>query len=116
MLTGIILLPLLAAIGLTFVPRNYRLRSCGWWRWPRHLLVDDSWNILFWRFDTGAAGYQFVKPYQGWAPRRLGITCRVGVDGVNIGLILMGVIVAFAAVCVSWEIKPTKRSFTFCCW
>ena len=36
---------------------------------------------------------------------------HVGVDGINVGLILMGAIVAFAAACVSWEIKDREKEF-----
>jgi NADH-quinone oxidoreductase subunit M len=41
----------------------------------------------------------------------LGINYHVGVDGLNVGLILMGAIVAFAAACVSWEIKSHEKEF-----
>src|SRR5205823_14373195 len=41
----------------------------------------------------------------------LGIHCRLGVDGINVGLILMGAIVAFAAACVSWEIKEREKEY-----
>jgi formate hydrogenlyase subunit 3/multisubunit Na+/H+ antiporter MnhD subunit len=41
----------------------------------------------------------------------LGISYHVGADGLNIGLILMGAIVAFAAACVSWEIQDREKEF-----
>ena len=41
----------------------------------------------------------------------LGISYYVGVDGINVGLILMGATVAFAAACVSWEIKDRQKEF-----
>src|SRR5205814_2971412 len=41
----------------------------------------------------------------------LGIRCRLGVDGINVGLMLMGALVAFAAACVSWEIKEREKEF-----
>jgi NADH-quinone oxidoreductase subunit M len=106
----IIILPFLAALLLTFVPRNYRfvMRLVAL---ATTLLVAILGLILFWRFDTGTAGYQFVKTIPWLGAGALGITCRVGVDGVNIRLILMGVIVAFAAVCVSWEIKSNEKEF-----
>jgi NADH-quinone oxidoreductase subunit M len=37
----------------------------------------------------------------------------VGVDGINVGLIVLGAVVAFAAVCVSWEIKTNEKEFYF---
>ena len=35
----------------------------------------------------------------------------MGVDGINVGLVLMGAIVAFAAACVAWEIKEREKEF-----
>src|SRR5260370_4655050 len=36
---------------------------------------------------------------------------HVGVDGINVGLVLMAAIVGFAAACVSWEIKEREKEF-----
>ena len=54
-------------------------------------------------------GYQFEQ-HVPWVSA-LGISYHVGVDGINVGLILMGAIVAFAAACVSWEIKEREKEF-----
>ena len=43
----------------------------------------------------------------------IGISYHVGADGINIGLILMGAIVAFAAACVSWEIQRARERILF---
>jgi NADH-quinone oxidoreductase subunit M len=108
MLTYIFLLPLLAGIALAFVPRQFRvvMRAVA-------VLVTFVTMLLalllFWRFDTGEAGYQFVQKIP-WVSA-LGINYHVGVDGVNVGLILMGAIVAFAAACCSWEIKSREKEF-----
>jgi NADH-quinone oxidoreductase subunit M len=106
----ILILPLLAAIALTFVPRNYRfvMRLVTL---ATTLVVALLGLLLFWRFHTGEAGYQFVSTLPWLGAESLGIRCRLGVDGVNIGLILMGAIVAFAAACVSWEIKEREKEF-----
>src|SRR5262249_16053765 len=40
-----------------------------------------------------------------------GISFHVGVDGINVGLVLMGAIVAFAAACASWEIQTRQKEF-----
>lgn len=106
----IILLPFLTAIGLTFVPHNYRfvMRLATL---ATTLVIAMLGVLLFWRFHTGEAGYQFVSTIPWLGAESLGIRCRLGVDGVNIGLILMGAIVAFAAACVSWEIKEREKEF-----
>ena len=57
----------------------------------------------------GANGYQFEQQIP-WV-ESLGISYHVGVDGLNVGLILMGAIVAFAAACCSWEIKEREKEF-----
>src|SRR5208282_4053768 len=56
-----------------------------------------------------ADGFRFVQQIP-WV-ESLGISYHVGVDGLNVGLILMGAIVAFAAACCSWEIKEREKEF-----
>ena len=108
LLTIIIGLPLLAALGLAFVPREYRfvMRLSALAVTLFTLLMAV---LVFWRFDAGLAGYQFVQKIS-WV-EALGIHFHVGVDGVNVGLVLMGAIVAFAAACVSWEINDREKEF-----
>ncbi len=111
MLTSIILLPFLAALVMAFVPRNYRfvVRILA-------LLTTLATLLLAWRlfagFDAapaGEGGYKFVQSVP-WIPT-LRINYLVGVDGINVGLILMGALVAFGAACVSWEIQKHEKEF-----
>jgi NADH-quinone oxidoreductase subunit M len=110
MLTLIILLPFLAALGLAFVPVNYRfvMRLVAL---ATTLLVALLGVVLFCRFAADTQGYQFVTTIPLLGADALGIKCRLGVDGINIGLMLMGALVAFAAACVSWEIKEREKEF-----
>jgi len=110
MLALIVFSPLLAALGLAFVPRNYRfvMRLVAL---STTLIVALLGLFLFGRFHTGETAYQFVTTVPWLGAKALGIECRLGVDGVNIGLIFMGAIVAFAAACVSWEIKEREKEF-----
>lgn len=107
-LSYLFLLPLLAALALVFVPRNYRflIRLLALSATLLSMLLAFR---LFWLFDTGEAGYQFEQVIP-WV-NALGITYHVGVDGLNVGLILMGAIVSFAAACVSWEIQDRQKEF-----
>src|SRR5437016_9341179 len=109
-LTAIVILPFLAAIGLAFVPVKFRfvmrLVALG-----TTLLVALLSIALFWRFATDTEAYQFVTTIPLLGADALGIKCRLGVDGINIGLILMGTLVAFAAACVSWEIKEREKEY-----
>src|ERR1041384_4682694 len=67
-----------------------------------------AWKV-FLRFDAAAKSYQFVQQ-NSWVDT-LGISYYVGIDGINVGLVLMGATVAFAAACVSWEIKERQKEF-----
>ncbi len=107
-LTFIIAWPLLAALGLAFVPRNFRVVMRG------VALVATLASMLlaikmFIQFQAGAAGYQFEQQVD-WVPS-LGISYHLGVDGINVGLVLMGAIVAFAAACLSSEIQNREKEF-----
>lgn len=107
-LTYIIGWPLLAAIVLAFVPRNYRviMRAVA----VIATLISALLAIkMFIQFQTDQPGYQFEQQIE-WV-RALGISYHVGVDGINVGLVLMGAIVAFAAACCSWEIQTREKEF-----
>jgi NADH-quinone oxidoreductase subunit M len=107
-LTYIFGCPLLAALLLAFVPRNYRVII-------RAVAVLGTFISMvlaikmFCEFQPGKAGYQFVQQIP-WV-ESLGISYHVGVDGLNVGLILMGAIVGFAATLCAWEIQTREKEF-----
>src|SRR5947208_12946213 len=100
--------PLLAALALAFVPRNLRVVMRGV-AIAATLLSALLALKMFLQFKAGGTGYQFEQQIP-WA-KALGISYHVGVDGINVGLVLMGAIVAFAAACVSWEIREREKEF-----
>ncbi len=107
-LTYILGWPLLAAFALAFVPRTFsvvmRAVAVG------TTLISALLALkMFIQFNGAAAGYNFEQQIP-WV-ESLGISYHVGADGINVGLILMGAIVAFAAACVSWEIKTREKEF-----
>lgn len=107
-LTYIIGWPLLAAIVLAFVPRNYRviIRVIA----VIATLLSALFAVkMFCAFQSDAVGYRFEQQIE-WV-KALGISYHVGVDGINVGLVLMGAIVAFAAACCSWEIQSREKEF-----
>ena len=108
MLTAIIILPLLAALLLAALPRNFRFlfRLTALATTAATMILAA---LVFWRFDATIPGFQFERIIP-WV-ESLRISYHVGVDGINIGLILMGAIVAFGAACVSWEIKTSEKEF-----
>ena len=107
-LTFIIGWPLLGALALAFVPRSFRVVMRGV-ALAATLLSALLAIKMFVQFQAGAGGYQFEQQIT-WV-KALGISYHVGVDGINVGLILMGAVVAFAAACVSWEIKEREKEF-----
>jgi NADH-quinone oxidoreductase subunit M len=110
-LTYIFCAPLLAALLLVFVPRNYRviIRAIA----VLATLISAALAVkMFCQYASApvdADGYRFVQQIP-WV-ESLGISYHVGVDGLNVGLILMGAIVAFAAACCSWEIQTREKEF-----
>src|SRR6267142_2574644 len=107
-LNFIITCPLIAAVFLTFVPRSFRviMRAVAL---AATLLSALLAVTMFLQFRAGADGYQFQQQIS-WV-KALGISYHVGVDGINVGLVLMAAIVGFAAACVSWEIKEREKEF-----
>ena len=107
-LTCILGIPLLAAVLLIFVPGNYRviIRAIALVATFIPMLLAVK---MFCRFVPGLDGYQFDQQIP-WV-ESLGISYHVGVDGLNVGLILMGAVVAFAATCCAWEIQTREKEF-----
>src|ERR1051325_2363454 len=112
LLTSIILVPFLGALAVALIPRNYRfvirvIALAG------TLISMVLAIVLFLNFDSAPAtdGFKFVQQHS-WVPS-LGISYYVGVDGINVGLMLMGAIVAFAAACVSHRIETQVKEFYF---
>ncbi len=110
LLTYIILVPFLGALIVALIPRDYRfvirLVALG------STLVSMILAIaMFAKFDSATAtnGYKFLQKTP-WV-EALGISYHVGVDGINVGLLLMGAIVAFAATCVSHRIEKQAKMF-----
>lgn len=107
-LTYIICWPFGAALFLAFVPRTFRPVMRG-------VAITATFFSavlalkMFLQFQTATPGYQFEEQHS-WV-QAVGITYHVGVDGINVGLVLMGAIVAFAATCVSWEIRDREKEF-----
>src|SRR5580692_8890088 len=100
--------PLLAALVLVVVPRNFRvpIRAIA----VLGTLISAVLAVkMFAQFVPGANGYQFEQQIS-WV-ESLGISYHVGVDGLNVGLILMGAIVAFAAALCAFEIQSREKEF-----
>ena len=112
-LTYILGIPLLAALVLSCIPRNFRPVMGAIAIFATFLSAILA-VIMFVRFDAAAVGLSGIYKFEQQVPwiTNLGISYHVGVDGINVGLILMGAIVAFAAALVSWwEIETREKEF-----
>lgn len=110
LLLWIFLVPLVTAVLLLAVPRS-AARTC------RVLAVGASTLtlllsvLLFARFDRGAADqYQFLSKRIDWV-ESIGLTFQVGVDGINLVMVLLAAIVGFAATLVAREIQTRQKEF-----
>ena len=65
--------------------------------------------IIFFTYDTAAAGYQFVEKLD-WLPA-LGISYHMGVDGIGAAMQLMAGLIVFSGVMVSWGVEDRPREF-----
>ncbi len=64
---------------------------------------------LYFSYDPVQAGYQFVEKYT-WL-QAFGISFHVGVDGMNVPLVLLTGVVMFTGVLISWGIDDRPREF-----
>ncbi|HEY4415660.1 MAG TPA: NADH-quinone oxidoreductase subunit M [Verrucomicrobiae bacterium] len=103
--------PLLAAVLLIFLPGNYRviIRAIAVLATFISMVLAIKMFCQFNAVLPDADGYRFVQQIP-WV-ESLGISYHVGVDGLNVGLILMGAVVAFAATLCSWEIQHREKEF-----
>ncbi len=67
---------------------------------------EDAPTAVFLEYENG---YKFTE-HHDWMPT-LGISYHMGVDGINVGLLLMGALVAFAAVCCARDIDRRIKEF-----
>src|SRR5208282_2522929 len=103
--------PIVAALALVLVPRNYRviIRAIAILATLISAVLAVKMFCAYGHAPADPDGYRFVQQIP-WV-ESLGISYHVGVDGLNVGLILMGAVVAFAAACCSWEIKEREKEF-----
>ena len=103
----IVLLPLLAAAAVGFVPGSQRRMIRGITLGASGLSLLCA-LIAFCTFKVGG-GLQFETKVV-WI-KSLGLHFHLAADGINIGIILMGAIVAFAASCCADDITHRVKEF-----
>ncbi|MBT7872868.1 MAG: NADH-quinone oxidoreductase subunit M [Verrucomicrobia bacterium] len=112
-LTFILFLPLLGAGLVALLPKTAKglIRAVALASTALPLLCAILAFLSFNGAEAGPGGYKFYQKV-AWVTA-LDINYQVGADGINIGLILMGSIVSFAAVCVARSIQDRTKEFHF---
>ncbi|HAB16412.1 MAG TPA: NADH-quinone oxidoreductase subunit M [Verrucomicrobiota bacterium] len=106
--TLLILLPFLGALGILLTPAKYARVWHGVAVGSTGLALVVALFVFF-GFVPGTAGYQMVDSWH-WS-EAVGLSYHVGVDGLNVGLLLVTALVGFAAACVSSEIERQPKLF-----
>src|SRR5512147_2490193 len=108
LLSLIIFIPLVAGVGMLFIPANRRDLVRGVAIVAATLdLILSAW--VYATYNVAQAGYQFVE-HLSWLPS-LGISYYVGIDGISTPLVLMAGIVVFCGVLISWRVEDRPREF-----
>jgi NADH-quinone oxidoreductase subunit M len=107
-LSVIVFTPIVAAILILLIPPNrkteVRVTALAA---ATFAFILSAW--VYFAYDKGVSGYQFVEKYE-WLPQ-LGISYIVGVDGMNVPLVLLTGIVMFTGVLISWGLDDRPREF-----
>lgn len=98
MLSIVLLLPLVGALGVLVLPRRAA------WSWALALALADLGAALavLAQFDAHASGFQLVE-HVPWLPD-LGINYALGVDGLNVFLIGLNALLTVIAIGASWNV------------
>jgi NADH-quinone oxidoreductase subunit M len=107
-LSVIVFIPMVAAVALlTYKPQQKNAVRVTALTAALLALALSIW--VYFGYDKGAAGYQFVEKYD-WMPL-LGISLHFGVDGLSAPLVLLTGIVMVTGVMISWGIEDRPREF-----
>ncbi len=114
-LSSLIFLPLLATLIVLFLPAKLENLS-KWIALTVTLLTLSVSLIVFNGFDSSVSGYQFTE-HSPWFSLNLGNFGRfnvqyiLGVDGINLPMVLLAGIVLLAGVISTWNITARPKAF-----
>jgi len=107
-LSLIIFLPALGALLIALIPRLDQRAI----KWTAALLTFASFALsiaLFALWDRGDGAVQFVEK-ASWIPQ-IGVQYFLGVDGINLPMVIMTTFLGFIAVFVSWKIDVRPKEY-----
>ena len=108
MLTALILVPAVSALVVMLLPsqRKELALPVGFGLSFIPLAIA---GYLFFRFETGVAGYQFTQQavwYEPW-----GISWNIGVDGISLGMVVLSTILIPISLAASTSITDRTKEF-----
>jgi len=107
-LTIITFLPLLGAIVTALIPgrneRAVKFSAAGF-----SLVALLLSLVVAVQFDPSKSGLQFVEKLP-WIPQ-LGVSYFVGIDGLNLPMVVLTTLLTLLAVLASWNIKPNPKEY-----
>ena len=107
-LTIITFLPLLGAIVTALIPgRNERAVKLSAAAFSLAAFVLSL--VLAVQFDPSKSGLQFVEKVP-WIPQ-LGVSYFLGLDGLNLPMVVLTTLLTLLAVLASWNIKPNPKEY-----
>jgi NADH-quinone oxidoreductase subunit M len=107
-LTWILLSPLIGILGVFLTPQN----KVTWVRRIASIstLIPLCLAVVVWaKYDRAVGGYQFIDQIL-WV-KSLGISYHVGVDGINVVMLLLQGFCAFAGVLISYSVKTRVKEY-----
>ncbi|MFC1925569.1 NuoM family protein [Chloroflexota bacterium] len=107
-LSLIVFLPALGAIVIALM-RQSGLQSIRWIALFFTLATFAFSVALFAFFDRNDSGVQFTEKYE-WISQ-MGVNYFLGVDGINLPMVIMTTFLGFIAVLVSWKIDIRKKEY-----
>jgi NAD(P)H-quinone oxidoreductase subunit 4 len=110
-LTTIVLLPLLGALAIPFLPYKDS-KQVRWFAMSVGMADFALICYAFWQhYDPSSATFQLVEKYT-WLPQ-LGISWAVSVDGVSVPLVLLAGFVTTLSMFSAWQVDYRPRLFYF---
>lgn len=110
-LTTIVLLPLVAALLIPFLPDSEGKRV-RWYALGVGVTDFALMCYVFWKhYDPTSATFQLVEQY-AWVPQ-LGLNWAVSVDGISAPLVLLAGLVTTLSIFAAWQVNLKPRLFYF---
>lgn len=108
-LTAIIVLPLIAALAIPFIP-DKEGKTVRWYALTVGLADFALTIYAFWyNYHLGSTEFQLTETY-AWIPQ-LGLNWSLGIDGLSMPLIVLSGLISTLALLAAWKIERKPKLF-----